>query len=163
MSVSKKDELRVRLGNKRVARIKEQALIPVKPLSDKDKERKARLLNLSAFGQEKPVPVYHDKAELPSHSLHVRTMSDKLGRHSNAIAARVYAIEHTNKETGQVTRQIVRHVEREEIMSVQEREAFLNDVLNGKRRDPLQAAKPRALSPFKRDGKRMTPIVTHKK
>jgi len=130
MSVSKKDELRVRLGNKRVARIKEQALIPVKPLSDKDKERKARLLSLSTFGQEKPELVYEDKAIILCAGK-VRSSADKLARdfRRNGDNFSDYAD---------------------------------NDLL------PLQKAKqpfvtPRANSPFKRDGKRMTPVVTHKK
>lgn len=102
MAISAKDVARINLAKKRVERAKRQALVPWKAGKASDKTFTAL-----DFGQDKPVLTYADKAVVLSDNVKVRSMSDKLGQHGNAIAARVHTIEHTDRATGLVTRQVV--------------------------------------------------------
>jgi hypothetical protein len=103
-ALSSADKLRLKLSAARVERAKRQALMSWKPRKASDKT--ALVMD---FGQEKPALIYDDKGELPTFEGSVRSMSGKLGNHSNAIAARVHTISHTNRETGEVTSQVVHH------------------------------------------------------
>lgn len=101
MAVSAKDVARINLAKKRVERAKRVALVPwVNNLKNKT-------FTAYDFNQVKPDLVYDDKAVVVSDNVKVRSMSDKLGQHGNAIAARVHTIEHTDRATGLVTRQVV--------------------------------------------------------
>lgn len=74
MPISKKDELRVRLSDKRVKAWKEAMLLPPKK---RDNCKGIAFAN----GQEKPVVSYPDKDTIESDSVgHMRSSSDKLLR-----------------------------------------------------------------------------------
>ena len=83
----------------------------------------------------------------------LRSMADKLGRHGNAIAARVHTIEKVCRDTGKVTRQIVHDLPE-------------NDAAP---REPAwkagqsKLATPRPDSPFKRSGKAVASVVIVRK
>jgi hypothetical protein len=103
-ALSSADKLKLKLSAARVERAKRQALMPWKPRKASDKT--ALVMD---FGQEKPALIYDDKGELPTFEGSVRSMSGKLGNHSNAIAARVHSISHKDRETGIVTTQVVHY------------------------------------------------------
>lgn len=101
MAISAKDVARINLAKKRVERAKRESL---KPWVNRLKDKTSTVMD---FQQDKPVLSYPDKDVILSDNVKVRSMSDKLGQHGNAIAARVHTIEHTDKATGIVTRQVV--------------------------------------------------------
>lgn len=103
MAVSAKDVARVNVAKKRVERWNRERLASVKGKN----AIKADTYTAFAFGQEKPAMAYNDKATILSDNVKVRSMSDKLGRHGNALSARVHTVEHMDKATGLVTRQVV--------------------------------------------------------
>lgn len=104
MTLSTSDKLKLKLSAARVERAKRQALTKWTPRKAADKT-----FTSFDFDQMKPAVVYEDKGELPTFEGSVRSMSSKLGNHSNAIAARVHSVSHTDRETGVVTTQVVHY------------------------------------------------------
>ena len=103
-ALSSADKLKLKVSAARVERAKRQALTKWTPRKAADKT-----FTSFDFGQMKPAMVYGDKGELPTFEGSVRSMSGKLGNHSNAIAARVHSVSHKDRETGVVTTQVVHY------------------------------------------------------
>ena len=114
-ALSTTDKLRLKVSAARVERLKRQALMPVKPMGAKRKIEKAVQHSTMSFGQEKPdediKPDRMDDLYRLSDGGRYRSMSGKLGNFGNAIAARVHTINHTDPFTGEVTSQVVHHIE----------------------------------------------------
>ena len=120
-ALSSADKLKLKISAARVERSKRQALTKWTPRKSGDKTS-----TIMDFGQGKPgreklesyvfrdkvvlSPTSHDdKGELPTFEGSVRSMSGKLGNHSNAIAARVHSVSHTDKDSGVTTTQVVHY------------------------------------------------------
>lgn len=114
-ALSSKDKLTLKVSKARVERWNRFILSPPKNFvvtaNGKVKPVERCLGIVFAPEQDKPEEVISsdklDSVHRLSDGYKVRTMAGKLGVHSNAIAARVHSISHTDPDTGVVTTQIV--------------------------------------------------------